>query len=102
MLTVHCSFPFSKGKDLLISLLELPICSNIDPYDDLSFCKFFSTFHILTVIFNQGNIPTTYIMSVLDIYEAVLQESSNNSDHVEGKVKQEILHGLGTISIPQF
>lgn len=60
------------------------------------------SFHILTIIFNQGNLPTTYIMSVLDIYEAVLQESSDSSDQVEGKVKQEILHGLGTISIPHF
>lgn len=41
-------------------------------------------------------------MSVLDIYEAVLQESSYSSDHVAGKVKQEILHGLGTKSIPHF
>ncbi|KAH6772485.1 ARM repeat superfamily protein [Perilla frutescens var. frutescens] len=45
----------------------------------------------------KGNVPTTYIMSVLNIYEAVLQESSNSSDHVTGKVKQEILHGLGEL-----
>lgn len=51
---------------------------------------------------NQGNLPVTYIRSVLDIYEDVLQQSANNSDHVTGKVKQEILHGLGTDSIPHL
>lgn len=45
----------------------------------------------------KGNVPITYIMSILDIYEAVLQESSNSTDHVTGKVKQEILHGLGEL-----
>ncbi|XP_047946837.1 protein MON2 homolog [Salvia hispanica] len=45
----------------------------------------------------KGNVPTSYIMSVLDIYDAVLRETSNNSDHVAGKVKQEILHGLGEL-----
>lgn len=54
------------------------------------------------ILFNQGNVPTSYIMSVLDIYDAVLRETSNNSDHVAGKVKQEILHGLGTKFISRF
>ncbi|KAL8528032.1 hypothetical protein ACS0TY_005737 [Phlomoides rotata] len=45
----------------------------------------------------KGNVPITYIRSVLDIYESVLQESRDNSDHVAGKVKQEILHGLGEL-----
>ncbi|KAL8061656.1 hypothetical protein ABFX02_02G099900 [Erythranthe guttata] len=46
---------------------------------------------------SKGNLPITYIKSVLDIYEDVLQKSENSSDHVTGKVKQEILHGLGEL-----
>lgn len=57
-------------------------------------CLFIS----FSILINQGNVPITYIRSVLDIYEAVLQESRESSDHVTGKVKQEILHGLGTKS----
>ncbi|GFP93569.1 protein mon2 homolog [Phtheirospermum japonicum] len=45
----------------------------------------------------KGNLPITYIRSVLDIYETVLLKSPNGSDHVSEKVKQEILHGLGEL-----
>ncbi|KAG8391013.1 hypothetical protein BUALT_Bualt01G0143800 [Buddleja alternifolia] len=50
----------------------------------------------------KGNVPITYIRSVLDIYEAVLQKPPNSIEHVTSKVKQEILHGLGTNSTPHF
>lgn len=63
-------------------------------------CGIFS--YIFPSFCDQGNVPIAYIMSILDIYEAVLQESSNSTDHVTGKVKQEILHGLGTKSILHF
>lgn len=43
----------------------------------------------------QGNLPITYLNSVLDVYEFVLQKSQNYSGNAAGKVKQEILHGLG-------
>lgn len=36
-----------------------------------------------------------YLMSVLDIYEFVLQKSTNYCGSAASKVKQEILHGLG-------
>ncbi|KAL0380110.1 UNVERIFIED_CONTAM: protein MON2 [Sesamum angustifolium] len=45
----------------------------------------------------KGNLPVTYIRSILDIYEDVLQQSHKSSDHYVGKVKQEILHGLGEV-----
>ncbi|KAL3843987.1 hypothetical protein ACJIZ3_001390 [Penstemon smallii] len=44
-----------------------------------------------------GNLPITYMKSILDIYEVVLQKSPNSSDHVTSKVKQEILHSLGEL-----
>ncbi|GER36682.1 ARM repeat superfamily protein [Striga asiatica] len=45
----------------------------------------------------KGNLPLTYIRSVLDIYEDVLLKSPNNTYHVSEKVQQEILHGLGEL-----
>ncbi|KAK6139372.1 hypothetical protein DH2020_026880 [Rehmannia glutinosa] len=45
----------------------------------------------------KGNLPITYIRSVLDIYESVLQKAPNSGDHVSDKVKQEILLGLGEL-----
>lgn len=41
-----------------------------------------------------------YLESVLDVYESVLQKSPNYSDNAASKVKQEILHGLGNVSMP--
>lgn len=43
----------------------------------------------------QGNLPVAYLNSVLDVYEYAFQKSPNYSDNAAGKVKQEILHGLG-------
>lgn len=43
----------------------------------------------------KGNLPMSYLKSVLDIYELVLQESPNCSDGISSKVKQDILNGLG-------
>lgn len=48
----------------------------------------------------QGNLPMPYLESVLDVYESVLQKSPNYSDNAASKVKQEILHGLGNVSMP--
>jgi hypothetical protein len=39
--------------------------------------------------------PMRYLTSVIDVYEHVLKKPSSYSD----KVKQEILHGLGNISV---
>ncbi|PIN26597.1 hypothetical protein CDL12_00664 [Handroanthus impetiginosus] len=47
----------------------------------------------------KGHLPVTYIRSVLDTYEAVLQKSSDINDHVADKVKQEILHALGDLYV---
>ncbi|CAA0836755.1 ARM repeat superfamily protein [Striga hermonthica] len=47
----------------------------------------------------KGNLPITYIRSVLDIYEDVLLKSPNNTYHVSEKVQQEILHGLGELYV---
>lgn len=43
----------------------------------------------------QGNLPMTYLVSVLNVYELVLQKSPHYSGNAANKVKQEILHGLG-------
>ncbi|KAK9215301.1 hypothetical protein WN944_007306 [Citrus x changshan-huyou] len=45
----------------------------------------------------KGNLPVAYLNSVLDVYEYALQKSPNYSDNAAGKVKQEILHGLGEL-----
>lgn len=37
----------------------------------------------------------TYLVSVLNVYELVLQKSPHYSGNAASKVKQEILHGLG-------
>ncbi|KAJ4719601.1 Protein MON2-like protein [Melia azedarach] len=47
----------------------------------------------------KGNLPITYLNSVLDVYEFVLQKSQNYSGNAAGKVKQEILHGLGELYV---
>lgn len=54
-----------------------------------------------TIVSNspKGNLPTSYLKSVLDIYELVLQESPNCSDGISSKVKQDILNGLGEIYV---
>ena len=36
-----------------------------------------------------------YLVSVLDVYEVVLQKSPNYSGSTTNKVKQEVLHSLG-------
>lgn len=43
----------------------------------------------------QGNLPMPYLVSVIDVYEVVLQKSPNYSSGATNKVKQEVLHGLG-------
>ncbi|KAH9688326.1 ARM repeat superfamily protein [Citrus sinensis] len=47
----------------------------------------------------KGNLPVAYLNSVLDVYEYALQKSPNYSDNAAGKVKQEILHGLGELYV---
>lgn len=48
---------------------------------------------------NQGNLPMPYLNSVLDVYEFVLQKSPNYTGNAAGRVKQEIVHGLGNAFI---
>jgi len=45
----------------------------------------------------QGNLESSYVKSVLDIYELVLQTSPNYKNDSADKVKQEVLRGLGNI-----
>lgn len=40
-----------------------------------------------------------YLESVLDVYELVLQKSTNVTGNAASKVKQEILHSLGNALI---
>ncbi|XP_039022425.1 protein MON2 homolog isoform X2 [Hibiscus syriacus] len=46
---------------------------------------------------SKGNLPMPYLVSVLDVYEVFIQESSNYSTTV--KVKQEVLLGLGELYV---
>ncbi|KAH7543199.1 hypothetical protein FEM48_Zijuj02G0158400 [Ziziphus jujuba var. spinosa] len=48
---------------------------------------------------SKGNVPMPYLTSVLDIYEFVLQKSTNYCGNAASKVKQEILHGLGELYV---
>ncbi|XP_038879345.1 protein MON2 homolog isoform X2 [Benincasa hispida] len=47
----------------------------------------------------KGNLPMTYLVSVLNVYELVLQKSPHYSGTAASKVKQEILHGLGELYV---
>ncbi|XP_022155395.1 protein MON2 homolog isoform X2 [Momordica charantia] len=47
----------------------------------------------------KGNLPMTYLVSVLNVYELVLQKSPHYSGNAASKVKQEILHGLGELYV---
>ncbi|KAA8544984.1 hypothetical protein F0562_019799 [Nyssa sinensis] len=47
----------------------------------------------------KGNLPMAYLKSVLDVYELVLQNSSNYDGNTASKVKQEILHNLGELYV---
>ncbi|CAK9187179.1 unnamed protein product [Ilex paraguariensis] len=47
----------------------------------------------------KGNLPTSYLKSVLDVYERVLQKSSSYSGNATTKVQQEIIHGLGELYV---
>lgn len=40
-----------------------------------------------------------YLNSVLDVFEFVLQKSPNYTGNAAGKVKQEVVHGLGNAFI---
>lgn len=39
----------------------------------------------------------SYLTSVLDTYELVVEKTTNHGNNTANKVKQEILHGLGNI-----
>jgi len=43
--------------------------------------------------------PMPYLISVIDVYELVLRKPSSYRGNAADKVTQEILHGLGNISI---
>ncbi|KAL5770732.1 hypothetical protein ACOSP7_014886 [Xanthoceras sorbifolium] len=47
----------------------------------------------------KGNLPMPYLNTVLDVYEFVLQKSPNYSGTAAGKMKQEVLHGLGELYV---
>ncbi|RLN22029.1 hypothetical protein C2845_PM07G24560 [Panicum miliaceum] len=47
----------------------------------------------------KGNLESTYVKSVLDIYELVLQTSPNFKSDSTDKVKQEVLRGLGDLYV---
>ncbi|XP_008450757.2 uncharacterized protein LOC103492245 isoform X2 [Cucumis melo] len=47
----------------------------------------------------KGNLPMTYLVSVLNVYELILQKSPHYSGNAASKVKQEILHGLGELYV---
>lgn len=47
----------------------------------------------------KGNLPMPYLKSVLDVYEFVLQKSTNYNNNAAIKAKQEIIHGLGEIYV---
>jgi len=51
-------------------------------------------------VFFQGNLESSYVKSVLDIYELVLQTSPNFKNDSTDKVKQEVLRGLGNLWLP--
>ncbi|XP_024186995.1 protein MON2 homolog isoform X2 [Rosa chinensis] len=48
---------------------------------------------------SKGNLPMPYLESVLDVYELVLQNSTNLSGNAASKVKQEILQSLGELYV---
>ncbi|KAK6233045.1 hypothetical protein SCA6_003118 [Theobroma cacao] len=48
---------------------------------------------------SKGNLPMPYLVSVIDVYEVVLQKSPNYSSGATNKVKQEVLHGLGELYV---
>ncbi|XWS58298.1 hypothetical protein CRYUN_Cryun08bG0021900 [Craigia yunnanensis] len=48
---------------------------------------------------SKGNLPMPYLISVLDVYEVVLQKSPNYSGSTTNKVKQEVLHSLGELYV---
>ena len=50
----------------------------------------------MDMFFFQGNLESSYVKSVLDIYELVLQTSNFKNDSTD-KVKQEVLRGLGNL-----
>ncbi|XP_051226815.1 uncharacterized protein [Lolium perenne] len=47
----------------------------------------------------KGNLESSYVQSVLDIYELVLQTSPNYKSDSAEKVKQEVLRGLGDLYV---
>nr|XP_034597637.1 protein MON2 homolog isoform X2 [Setaria viridis] len=47
----------------------------------------------------KGNLESSYVKSVLDIYELVLQTSPNFKNDSTEKVKQEVLRGLGDLYV---
>ncbi|KAK7277858.1 hypothetical protein RJT34_22877 [Clitoria ternatea] len=48
---------------------------------------------------SKGNMPMSYLISVIGVYERVLRKPSNYSGNAADKVKQEILHGLGELYV---
>jgi hypothetical protein len=55
------------------------------------------THFIVSWLCFQGNLESSHVKSVLDIYEVVLQTSPNYKNDSTDKVKQEVLRGLGNL-----
>ena len=41
--------------------------------------------------------PMPYLVSVIDIYELILEKTPSYNSNAATKVKQEVLHGLGNV-----
>ncbi|KAF7805180.1 protein MON2-like protein isoform X1 [Senna tora] len=48
---------------------------------------------------SKGNMPMPYLVSVIDIFELILQRSPSYNSSPATKVKQEVLHGLGELYV---
>ncbi|XP_028770763.1 protein MON2 homolog isoform X2 [Neltuma alba] len=48
---------------------------------------------------SKGNMPMSYLISVIDIYELILEKPPSYSSNAATKVKQEVLHGLGELYV---
>ncbi|CAN1132410.1 Protein MON2 homolog [Linum perenne] len=46
---------------------------------------------------HKGNLPMSYLVSILDVYEYVMQRPSSYGGNATSKVKQEVIHGLGEL-----
>ncbi|CAI0384415.1 unnamed protein product [Linum tenue] len=48
---------------------------------------------------HKGNLPMSYLVSILEVYEYVMQRPLSYGGNATSKVKQEIIHGLGELYV---